>query len=151
MMKRILPFLVLFALACPARAEFSLVSSEAEVPSSPDAAAMPGPGASTAPETTRPLKPQAPSSKHRAAAEAPKKTVGVAAGFGAQVPLAFAIRQMAPDGYEIVLEPPADPDTVVDWRGGKVWTRTLADAVQPLGLTVSVHDKTVTIGPARAQ
>jgi hypothetical protein len=52
---------------------------------------------------------------------------------------------MAPDGFEVVLEPPAERDSLVDWRGGRPWTQALADAVQPLGLAVTLHDRTVTI------
>ena len=52
---------------------------------------------------------------------------------------------MVPDGYEIILEPPADPDASVDWRGGKSWSQALADAVKPLGLSIAIQEKTITI------
>lgn len=148
-MKRILSLIVLAAITCPAHAEFAVISNEAEAPSQHVPAPAPhhSPSAHANPQR---LKYQAPSAKHTARNKVSDKTEALATGFGAQVPLAFAIRQMAPEGYEVVLEPPADPDAVVDWRGGKAWTQSLADAVQPLGLAVTVQNKTVTIGLVHA-
>lgn len=134
-------------LAWPAEAEFSVVPNDAAV------------------ETDTPRKPTPKSEaphKHASARQHPsplavatKKTAttNLADGFGDQIPLAFAIRQMAPDGYEILFEPPADPEALVSWRGGKPWMQTLADIVSPLGLTVSARpqSKTIVIGPATAE
>lgn len=147
-MKPFLTFLILLAIAYPAHAEFSMVSNEAEAPAQPEPAPAPKPGPSPAHAPAKPAKLRAKSAARPSSVEV-SKTAPLASGFGAQVSLAFAIRQIAPDGYEIILEPPADPDSPVDWRGGKPWTQTLADAVQPLGLAISVHDKTVTIGPEK--
>ena len=140
-MKRALPLLVLAALACPAYADFSMDSVKSN-PAAPPAdaanpAASPGP---THRARMRP-KPHPPSS----ARPSPSEAQALASGFGAQVPLAFAIRQMAPDGFDVILEPPADPNALVDWRGGRPWAQALAEAIQPLGLEVSLHEKTVTI------
>jgi hypothetical protein len=150
-MKRILPFLILLGLAHPAHAEFSMVSNEAETPSQTEPSPAPRPGPSTAHATAKHAKSRTHSSLRPSPARVSSTATPTASGFGAQVPLAFAIRQMAPDGYEIVFAPPADPNSPVDWRGGRPWTQALADAVQPLGLAVSVHDKTVTISPAQTR
>jgi hypothetical protein len=150
-MKRILPFLVLLGLAHPAHAEFSMVSNEAETPSQPEPSPAPRPDPSKAHATVKLTKSRTHSNPRPSPAMISSTTTPLASGFGAQVPLAFAIRQMAPDGYEIVFAPPADPNSPVDWRGGRPWTQALADAVQPLGLAVSVHDKTVTISPAQTR
>jgi len=141
-MKRALPLLILFALACPAHAEFSMDSFDDN--GATPAADRANPSSNPAPtyRAHRRPKPHASSSVRLALS----KAQAIASGFGAQVPLAFAIRQIAPDGFEVVLEPPADPNALVDWRGGRPWTQALAEAVQPLGLEVSLHDKTVTIG-----
>ncbi|MBB4200213.1 hypothetical protein GGD83_004041 [Rhodoblastus sphagnicola] len=143
-MKRTLPFLVLVVMAQPAVAEFSFVSNEIEVPASPDTSPAPQVTPSPARKPLTRPKHHASAALHRASKPAPK-TVALVSGFGAQVPLAFAIRQMVPDGYEIILEPPADPNTPVDWQGGKSWMQALASAVKPLGLSTVVHDKTITI------
>jgi hypothetical protein len=140
-MRRALPFLILSALACPARAEFSIDSADDSGAATAATAANPAPSPVSIHRARKRLKPNLPSSPRLS----PSQGQALASGFGAQVPLAFAIRQMAPDGFDVILEPPADPKALVDWRGGRLWTQVLADSVEPLGLAVSLHDKTVTI------
>ena len=72
------------------------------------------------------------------------------AGFGDQVPLSFAVRQIVPARFQVAFGETVDSDTPVDWKGGKPWRPTLSDAVRPLGLTVSVVGATVKIQPARS-
>ena len=55
-------------------------------------------------------------------------------GFGDQVPLAFACRQILPPSIEVHYGPGADPGMLVTWRGGDTWPRVLAAAIKPLGL-----------------
>jgi hypothetical protein len=55
-------------------------------------------------------------------------------GFGDQVPLAFACRQIIPPAVKVTLGPGADPKALVNWKGGDTWNRVLRDAVKPLGL-----------------
>ena len=74
----------------------------------------------------------------------------VVAGFGDQVPLSFAVRQIVPARFQVAFGETVDSDTPVDWKGGKPWRPTLSDAVRPLGLTVSVDGATVKIQPARS-
>jgi len=74
----------------------------------------------------------------------------VLAGFGDQVPLSFAVRQIVPARFQVAFGETVDSDTPVDWKGGKPWRPTLSDAVRPLGLTVSVVGATVKIQPARS-
>ena len=74
----------------------------------------------------------------------------VVAGFGDQVPLSFAVRQIVPARFQVAFGETVDSDTPVDWKGGKPWRPTLSDAVRPLGLTVSVVGATVKIQPARS-
>ena len=139
-MKRALALAILIALPCCAHAEFSMDS-----PGNTDAVATrSGATASSRPAPTDRPHPR-PKTHVSSLRTGLSQGEAIAAGFGAQVPLAFAIRQMAPDGFEVVLEPPADPYSLVDWRGGRPWTQALADAVQPLGLAVTLHDRTVTI------
>ena len=118
-------FLALLAALAPARAEFVLLSAGASRPA--DAAARLSPKPPPRPRLARP------------AAEP------VLAGFGARVPLRFAVRQIVPSSYEVAYGDAVDRDALVDWKGGKPWRATLADAVSPLGLTVSVAGSTVAI------
>ena len=55
-------------------------------------------------------------------------------GFGDQVPLSFACRQIIPPAVKVILGPGADPKALVDWKGGDTWNHVLRDAVKPLGL-----------------
>jgi hypothetical protein len=70
----------------------------------------------------------------------------VLAGFGDQVSLSFAVRQIVPARYHVVFAGTVDPTVAIDWKGGKPWRATLADALKPLGLAVSVAGPTVAIG-----
>ena len=55
-------------------------------------------------------------------------------GFGREVPLRFAIKQIVPPGVDATIAAGIDPDIPVDWTGGRPWNRVLAAAIQPLGL-----------------
>jgi hypothetical protein len=69
------------------------------------------------------------------------------AGFGAHIPLSFAIRQIVPLRFQVSFADTVDKDAPVDWNGGKPWLAILSDALRPLGLMVSVAGATVTIAP----
>jgi len=69
----------------------------------------------------------------------------MAYGFGEQVPLDFACRQIVPRAVRVTYGPGARPDMVVSWKGGKPWNRTLAEAVAPLGLRLVINRTVVEI------
>ncbi len=71
--------------------------------------------------------------------------VSVALGFGRQVPLAFATRQIVPAGIKVTFGPEVERDVPVDWSGGHPWVDALRAAVHPLGLRVTVGWKVVSI------
>lgn len=113
---RPLSITTLLALAClsgVARAEFSLQAT----PSSPllQPAGKPSPAS----------RPEPPSNRTR--------TV-VASGFGHEVPLRFAVRQLLPRNWRVRYGQGVDPDQLVSWEGGRPWDFVLRDAVKPLGL-----------------
>ena len=122
-------------LVTPANAEFVMVSQPAAETDAGDPA--PAPAANPGPKS--------PSPTLRRPAPQP-----VVAGFGDQVPLSFAVRQIVPARFQVAFGETVDSDTPVDWKGGKPWRPTLSDAVRPLGLTVSVVGATVKIQPARS-
>lgn len=70
-----------------------------------------------------------------------------ASGFGSQVPLAFAVRQIVPASVRVRYADGVDQDVLVDWSGGKPWNETVRAAVKPLGLHVQTSPTTVLIGP----
>jgi hypothetical protein len=69
----------------------------------------------------------------------------VAVGFGHQVPLRFAVRQIVPAAVRVTYGPGADSDAAVDWRGGQEWNRVLFRAVRPLGLRLVMSARAVEI------
>lgn len=68
-----------------------------------------------------------------------------AQGFGNDVPLRFAARQIVPEGVSVVFADGIDPDVRVSWRGGGPWNRTLLSAIQPIGLRMLYRDRAITI------
>jgi hypothetical protein len=135
-MRAPLPFLVLAPLivCAPAQAEFLMIST-------PDASA-PDASASAAPHPKpkrRPLKALVPPAEP------------ALSGFGDQVPLSFAVRQIVPPHFQVAYADAVQQDAPVDWKGGEPWRATLADAVRPLGLIVTVSGPKVTIAAAPAR
>ena len=58
----------------------------------------------------------------------------MAYGFGNNVPLAFACRQIVPPAVKVTYGPGVNPAAPVTWRGGDTWNHVLRDTVTPLGL-----------------
>jgi hypothetical protein len=72
-------------------------------------------------------------------------------GFGHQIPLTFAVRQIVPTHFQVAFAGAVQKDAAVDWKGGDSWRKTLADAVRPLGLVITVSGPKVTIAAASAR
>jgi hypothetical protein len=115
----------------PAQAEFLLVPSPDPV--STDAAAL----------AIRPHKPQ--THVLRGPQDHPLQ------GFGHQIPLTFAVRQIVPTYFKVAFAEAVRKDAAVDWKGGHSWRETLAEAVRPLGLVIIVSGPKVTIAAASAR
>src|SRR4051794_31559420 len=124
-----LTFIVPFAGASDARAEFQLAGSGTLVPA-PQAA---------------PASPQR--SDPPARTPNPARTgQGVAQGFGRQVPLAFAVRQIVPASVKVRFDEGIDAEDVrVDWKGGKPWPDVLRGTLRPSGLLVTFRPGAVLI------
>jgi hypothetical protein len=131
-MRAPLPLLVLAPLVCaPAQAEFLMLSP-------PDASATQD-SETPAPHPKlkrRPLKPHV---------SAPEPALS---GFGDQVPLSFAVRQIVPANFQVAYADTVQKDAPVNWKGGEPWRATLASAVRPLGLVVTISGPKVTIAAA---
>ena len=69
----------------------------------------------------------------------------LAFGFGNRIPLSFAVRQIVPPAVKVTYGPGADPDALVDWKGGQGWNRVLLNAVKPLGLRLVMTHMAVEI------
>ncbi len=70
-----------------------------------------------------------------------------AEGFGSDIPLALAMRQIVPAQFAYVFSGNVDQGTRVTWNGGKPWNDVLADAIRPQGLDLSVSGQTVRVFP----
>src|SRR4051812_21270301 len=62
----------------------------------------------------------------------------IAEGFGRDVPLAFAVKQILPDGVEPQIAQSVNPDARVNWTGGRPWDVVLSEAARPLGIKLEV-------------
>ena len=116
---RLFSIVTLLAMGCVsgiARAEFSLQAT----PSSPLPRSAGG----------------SPLASHSQASSERARTV-VASGFGREVPLRFAVRQLLPKNWRVRYGQGVDPDRPVSWEGGRPWDFVLRDAVKPLGLQAS--------------
>ena len=70
----------------------------------------------------------------------------LALGFGHQVTLSFAVRQVVPKGIAVTFSGDLDPDMVtVDWHGGRPWPEVLRGLVRQPGLEVAFRPGAVLI------
>ncbi|KON63468.1 hypothetical protein KOEU_30080 [Komagataeibacter europaeus] len=66
----------------------------------------------------------------------------IASGYGKQVPLGFAVRQIVPHGVRVVFAADVDTSVPVDWQGGREWNKVLATTVAQAGDIIDVgHNK----------
>jgi hypothetical protein len=122
--------LTLIAAAAPAHAEFVLLSTP---PAEAGASGTPPSAASARPKTKPPIRRKPP---------APEPA---AMGFGDQIPLSFAVRQIVPARFQVAFGKEVDREERVNWKGGKPWRSVLSEAIKPFGLTIAVRGLTVTI------
>lgn len=104
-----------------AKADFALL------PSTPAAAASESTGSNLDDPTEQKLRPRQPH-------------LVLARGFGHQVPLAFAVRQIVPATVKVHFALAVDQTTPVDWKGGRPWNAVLWSAIHPLGLHLVLKD-----------
>lgn len=66
-------------------------------------------------------------------------------GFGTDIPLALALRQVVPADYAYSFGEGVNPGYRVSWTGGKNWLEVVREMIAPLGLNASIQDKIVVI------
>ncbi len=66
-------------------------------------------------------------------------------GFGTDLPLALALRQVVPAQYSFSFADGVNPGYRVSWNGGRPWNEVLNDMVSPLNLSAQIHSKIVSI------
>ncbi len=117
--------LLLFAHA--AKADFVVTSPEPPAAPQPQAAVV-APNDASSPGASRSAEP-VPNQR-----EQDQPRFKMAYGFGNEVPLSFACKQIVPPAVKVTYGPGADPQALVDWKDGDTWNHVLRNAVQPLGL-----------------
>jgi hypothetical protein len=70
-------------------------------------------------------------------------------GFGTDMPLVLAMRQIVPPAYAYSFDPSANPGVRVSWEGGRPWDRVLDEALAPYGMKAIIAGKAVRVVPAR--
>ena len=64
-------------------------------------------------------------------------------GFGKDMPLALALRQIVPAKYAFSFGSGVNPGERISWQGGKPWNEVLSDATSSAGIKVVIKDKKV--------
>lgn len=62
----------------------------------------------------------------------------LATGYGNEIPLTFALRQIVPHGVLVVIHQGVSPSTIVSWHGGVPWDIALRRALAPAGLRAMI-------------
>lgn len=74
----------------------------------------------------------------------------IVSGFGMDLPLAIALQQVVPAGYQFSFATDVDPGMNVSWQGGQGWERVLSDMLSRQGLGYRLQKNTVLIARAEA-
>jgi hypothetical protein len=73
-----------------------------------------------------------------------------AVGFGKDLPLMIAVKQIVPESFGISIAPGVGDGSNVSWQGGRPWNEALDLALAPQGLQSSVSGNVVTVMPMAA-
>lgn len=84
-----------------------------------------------------------PAIEEKAAPDTQEETFSVIQGFGTDMPLALALRQIAPPRYAYAFGKGVDPGVQVSWQGGEPWNVVLGKALEPLGVTYNLESRTL--------
>ncbi len=71
-----------------------------------------------------------------------------AIGFGRDLPLALAARQIIPADYTFSFSGSVNPGKKIDWDGGAPWNEVLSNTLEPHGIAVAISGQHVVIRPA---
>ena len=76
------------------------------------------------------------------------ETFNIIEGFGSDMPLALALRQIVPAQYAFSFGKGVNPGTTISWTGGQPWNIVLDTAISPLGITFQLDDKKILLRAA---
>lgn len=80
----------------------------------------------------------------------PETAFAVAEGFGKDIPLVLALRQIVPPSYAYRFQNKSDAGLRLSWQGGRPWNQVLNDALAPLGRAAVIDGQSVTIAGGAA-
>jgi hypothetical protein len=103
-----------------------------------------GKGIEEQPQAAQPL-PQMPAQPYYAMPQQTAANYPQAVGFGNDIPLALALRQIVPANYAFAFAQSINPGIRVSWNGGKPWDQVLNEMVSPLGMSAQIINKTIYI------
>lgn len=69
----------------------------------------------------------------------------VVTGFGSDLPLAIALQQIAPVGYQFSFGVGVNPGTAVSWEGGKPWKTVLNETLSARGYTYVITGNVIRV------
>ena len=70
-------------------------------------------------------------------------------GFGKDIPLAVAMRQIVPPVYMVSYEPGVDEGKPMTWNGGSGWTSVVSDMLDARKLHATMSGNTITVSEGR--
>jgi hypothetical protein len=66
-------------------------------------------------------------------------------GFGRDIPISFAVKQIVPSDYDVSFGGDVDTRLLVSWEGGGDWQTVLGNVLSAKGLTYNVSGKTIRV------
>lgn len=75
----------------------------------------------------------------------------MAQGFGTDIPLVMAIRQIVPAKQAFAFEKGVNLSQAVSWQGGKAWPTVLSETLASVGLYARAHNDMLMIGKAEGK
>jgi len=128
-----------------AHAEFVLLSGNGNEPSSAPQPMHAQSGEVEAIKPNEPIKTPETTGHHSTPPKKPQPHRSIAHGFGTQIPLEFAVKQIVPSGFTVQFERGVNKQSPVEWHGEQTWSSALRQAVKPLELKVRIEAKVVHI------
>lgn len=74
----------------------------------------------------------------------------VVEGFGRDLPLVMAVRQIVPDQYGYAFAEGTPLNATVSWEGGRAWDQVLYEVLSPLGYKAAIGNQLVSVMPSTA-
>lgn len=87
--------------------------------------------------------PEAPDASEWQAATGMPENYETVVGFGSDIPLALAMRQIVPAEYSYSFGDSVNPGLRISWNGGRPWNEVLADALTPHDMHAVINEKSV--------